>query len=216
MYTMSFKFNGLEKTEAQINTLVLDTERRLKEKMLAKSGFREERSAMAEMVTLFRRYDAHKTGQMGLKQFIRVLEENSLCGMDDVLTELFHRYDTDDSGCIDYAEFTKGLYGVVPVPAAHEECRSLCRRICSQLVQGSKAGDSRNRALILSLRSMDQDGNGILTTAELEGGFARHGIFLSPEEWNVISKYFDRNKDGMISIEEVCHTIRGDLTEWRT
>ena len=214
---MSFKFNGLEKSDIQLNKDVIDVEARLKYKMLSKSGFGEERAARAELLKLFQRYDpvtSPHPGRLSLPQFIHALSEHSMSGMDDVLTALFHRYDSDDSGLLDFSEFTRGLYGIVAVPAASEECRSLCRRICEHLI--SQSGGEGNRALVLSLRTMDQDGNGVLSQDELCSGFVKHGVNLNPEEWNIVRKYFDRNQDGKISIEEVCHTIRGDMGQWRT
>eukprot|EP01059_Diplonema_ambulator_P025868 TRINITY_DN42991_c0_g1_i1.p1 TRINITY_DN42991_c0_g1~~TRINITY_DN42991_c0_g1_i1.p1 ORF type:complete len:334 (+),score=111.96 TRINITY_DN42991_c0_g1_i1:150-1004(+) len=131
--------------------------------------------------------------------------------MDDVLEVVFHKYDVDDSGTLDFDEFCKGLYGLVPVPGASKECRNLCIRITRCLSAGRGSRD-----LIMTLRGMDKDGNGLLDREEIFTGLNQNGVTLSERELNVICKYFDRNGDGRISIAEFSHTLRGDINRWRT
>eukprot|EP01063_Lacrimia_lanifica_P002415 TRINITY_DN11275_c0_g1_i1.p1 TRINITY_DN11275_c0_g1~~TRINITY_DN11275_c0_g1_i1.p1 ORF type:complete len:376 (+),score=151.95 TRINITY_DN11275_c0_g1_i1:108-1235(+) len=211
MYSVSFKFNGLQKTDEQLNVCVDDAENRLRERMLTKSGFDVVTKQIEHLNASFRDFDENGNGTVSLDEFIKAMFRHQFVGMDDVLTALFHRYDVNDSGSLDFREFSNGLYGVNPVPAASVECRSLCQTISRRLTQGRG-----NRALVLALRQLDKNGDGTMEPEELDHGLREFGVDLTPGELKVLCKYFDRNSDGRISVEEFNHTVRGDINQWRT
>eukprot|EP01064_Diplonema_japonicum_P004668 TRINITY_DN13066_c0_g1_i2.p1 TRINITY_DN13066_c0_g1~~TRINITY_DN13066_c0_g1_i2.p1 ORF type:complete len:365 (+),score=99.11 TRINITY_DN13066_c0_g1_i2:71-1165(+) len=211
MYSVSFKYNGLEKSESILEREADDVEVRLKKKLVAKHGLIDDDKTREALRKSFINFDANGNGRVSLQEFIRAMAVHSFVDMDDVLEVVFHKYDVDDSGSLEYDEFCKGLYGLIPIPGASKECRELCRRITLSL-----KANRGSRNLVITLRGMDNDGNGLLDRSEIYAGLSSCGVDLTERELDTIGHYFDRNGDGRISISEFSHTLRGDINMWRT
>eukprot|EP00753_Platysulcus_tardus_P019701 PLAT7443.1.p2 GENE.PLAT7443.1~~PLAT7443.1.p2 ORF type:complete len:821 (+),score=484.69 PLAT7443.1:99-2561(+) len=68
------------------------------------------RSGMVQLRKAFRKADADHNGQITLPEFTALLHSVGFSMDDAALAELFRRYDTDESGIIDYEEFCDAVY----------------------------------------------------------------------------------------------------------
>eukprot|EP00659_Diplonema_papillatum_P022940 gene22940-35165_t len=168
MYTISFKYKGLDRSDEALLREAADVEERLRRKLAARYGCIDDMKTREKLKQTFELLDEDGSGAVSLQEFLKVMERHSFVDRDDVLTALFHKYDFDDSGALNYDEFCRGLYGEIPVPGNSPECVALCRRISHALSAGRG-----NRDLIVTLRKMDRDGNGHLDAAEITTGLAK-------------------------------------------
>ena len=60
---------------------------------------------------------------------------------------------------------------------------------------------------------MDKNGSGKLDRHEFAWALKDNGHTLSQHEFERIFKFFDKNNDGILSVQEFMYGIRGDLTE---
>ena len=74
------------------------------------------------------------------------------------------------------------------------------------------AGDEHLRALFATF---DADGSGTLDAEELLAVLTRGAGGLSLEDAKEIVNDFDDNKDGVLSVDEVCPHARGNLSTGR-
>lgn len=67
------------------------------------------------------------------------------------------------------------------------------------------------RGLRIFFRKMDRDGSGLVDPVEFKYAMRDFGLELSEIEVTQIVKYFDTNKDGKISFDELIKALRGSL-----
>jgi len=78
-----------------------------------------------------------------------------------------------------------------------------------------RAGGSGFRAVVRSLRLMDDDGSRSLSRAEFKDGMATYGVALSTADVDHVFSQFDRNGGGSITITEFLRTLRGPMNPRR-
>jgi Ca2+-binding EF-hand superfamily protein len=91
--------------------------------------------------------------------------------------------------------------------------RNILERVKNKIIE--RGGANGINSLSRVLRIMDSSGDGKLCRNELKFGLRDFGIDISPSELEALMCYFDRNKDGQISVEEFLIGIRGDINSRR-
>jgi len=138
-------------------------------------------------------------------------------GVQRELEALFDRYDDDCSGAIDYQEFSSHLFGLGSHVPLSSQSRSVVERVKSRILELGGANGIRSCAHIL--KRMDRDGSLNLDRSELLEGLESYGLYdLDDTPGGDIDKlmlYFDRDKNGRISVEEFLRGLRGNMSRER-
>jgi len=76
-------------------------------------------------------------------------------------------------------------------------------------------GMSGMRSMITLFKKFDVNGDNRLDRHEIQWLLKQNGHFLSQAEFEQLFRYFDKNNDGVLSLSEFIHGIRGELSEAR-
>jgi Ca2+-binding EF-hand superfamily protein len=91
---------------------------------------------------------------------------------------------------------------------------SSVERVRSKILE--RCGGSGMRGISRALAIMDDDGSKCLTKDELKNGLQDYGIALSLKELDDVMTYFDRDRNGTVSIDEFLRGLRGPMSDRRT
>lgn len=171
----------------------------------------------------FRHFDLNGNGVICMDEFLQVLESYGCLFKENEITALFQRFDKDNSGKLDYEEFsgfiaTKGFGkgnspNVNPVFAMErEKPDQVLEKIRTKLKERGAHGI---RGIGICFRRMDDSGDRKLDRMEFQWGLKENGHDISPAEFERIFKFFDRNGTGKIDYDEFIRAIRGDLNDFR-
>jgi calmodulin len=119
------------------------------------------------------------SGRISRTELKRVLHALNIKATDKELQHLMTLMDTDNSGDIDYNEFKKVM------------ADSFFRKHSRQ-------------ELLSAFKRFDTDGNGYITSEELNHILSRMGRHLSRHEIDAIIKSLDTSGDGKLSFDEFC------------
>jgi len=72
------------------------------------------------------------------------------------------------------------------------------------------------KSLVNLFRKFDINGDNRLDRHEVHWLLKQNGHFLSSSEFEQIFRYFDKNNDGVLTLTEIIHGVRGDLGEVRS
>jgi Ca2+-binding EF-hand superfamily protein len=119
------------------------------------------------------------SGSISKTELKRVLNALNIKPSEKELQRLMTLMDSDHSGEIDYNEFRKVM------------ADSFFKKHSKQELLGA-------------FKKFDTDGNGYITTKELNDVLSRMGRHLNRNEVEAMIRSIDRNGDGKISFEEFC------------
>jgi calcium-dependent protein kinase len=135
-----------------------------------------EKEQKQQLIEIFKALDTNGDGVLSKYEIVSGLER--LMGVEAAKEEaakIFRQVDLDNSGYLDYAEFTLACVD-------HKQCLS-------------------EEKLRQAFEHFDKDGNGSISIKEIEEGLA--GIEKSGDiNWEEIMKDVDRDRDGEVSFEE--------------
>ena len=79
-----------------------------------------------------------------------------------------------------------------------------------RVIEGCKTMSPANglRALRIALKRLDHNQNGLVEPVEFKYGLRAFGIDMKEEECALLLKYFDQNRDGVLSANEILHILR--------
>jgi len=212
MYRCSFNLEK-EPSQKQLDDEVDRLEEQLRRHIETKFGCDDLRRPKEALRRLFEQFDLDGSEFVSRKEFKAALAMLNFVDKDRAMDAMFDRYDRDDSGQLSFKEFSDGIWGLVPVPAAAPQCRALIEKICDALRQ--QKGCNSFRGLTLLFRKMDGNGNKKLDRKEMEEGLKQCGLSLEPEELDMIMEFFDRDGDGTVSVNEFVRQVRGKMNSWR-
>ena len=66
------------------------------------------------------------------------------------------------------------------------------------------------RGLRVFFRKIDKNNDGLLDPSEFRYGMKAYGVEISEDEMQALLKYFDTNRDGKISMNEMMHAMRSN------
>jgi Ca2+-binding EF-hand superfamily protein len=130
-------------------------------------------------------------------------------------TDLWKLIDPENVGSITLGDLHKmfaSRYGKDRKSAG--EGQGIIQRVITRIMQ--RCGDMAGiRGLQRTLMIMDDSGDKKLSKDELRYGLRDYGVEMNIRETDEIFAYFDRNRDGTISITEFLVGVRGDLNARR-
>lgn len=91
--------------------------------------------------------------------------------------------------------------------------------ITKRVIEACKFKSAANglRGLKVEFKKLDKNGDGLIDPVEFKFGLKAYGIEVSEDELKALMKYFDTNRDGKISLNEMIHAMRsGSMNEKRT
>eukprot|EP00756_Hemistasia_phaeocysticola_P052632 Hpha_TRINITY_DN27899_c0_g1::TRINITY_DN27899_c0_g1_i1::g.194061::m.194061 len=207
MYSVNY---GLERSKVQ-DFLDRESDRmeeRIREHILGKYGHDDKRRPKEALRRIFAETDVDGTGKVNLAEFRQAMKKMNFVDQQDIIENLFERFDRDESGSLSYQEFSNGIWGHIPVPGSHPHCRAVIAKVRNALGRSVRSGAN-------TLRKIDQNGDRRIERHELVSGLNAVGLELSPAEYDVIMEYFDQDGDGTLSVTEFLRAIRGVMNPWR-
>jgi len=183
-------------------------EDRIREHILGKHGHDDKRRPKEALRRLFEEVDIDGTGRVNLAEFRAAMKKMNFVDQQDVIENLFERFDRDESGSLSYQEFSDGIWGHIPIPGSHPHCRAVIAKVRTGLGHSLRTGAN-------TLRKIDQNGDRRIERHELVSGLAAVGLEMSAGEVDVIMEYFDTDRDGSVSVTEFLRAIRGFTNKWR-
>ncbi|CAF3401091.1 unnamed protein product [Rotaria socialis] len=132
-----------------------------------------------ELRDAFNLFDRDHSGKITKSELRKLLRALNVKATDSEVQRLLHRMDTDNSGDIDFNEFKNAM------------ARPFFKKY------------SRTEAMD-AFKKFDVDGNGFISSKELENIMSRMGKHLSQKELQATISSLDLNKDGKISFDEFC------------
>lgn len=202
----------MEKAPAVHDEDVDELEQMLRTKIDLKTGYAEPFTLSRAMLQTLRTLDLSDDAVFDKVSF-RTCMAKLNCGSNKAAVDaLFARYDRTDCGRVPIADFAEALFGIKPCPKSNMECRDVIKRIRDQLLA---RGESGYRGLVRALRKLDNEGQRLLTRAELTHGLESYGIHLSARELDTAMHFFDKDGRGRVSVTEFIVGLRPTMSPAR-
>ncbi|CAF1275213.1 unnamed protein product [Rotaria sordida] len=132
-----------------------------------------------ELRDAFDLFDSDHSGKISKTELRQVLKALNIAATDAELQKLMAQMDTNRSGDIDYNEFKNVM------------AKSFFRKYS-------------RKELLDAFKNFDTDGNGYITTNELDNILSRMGRHLTRPELESMISSLDTSGDGKVSFEEFC------------
>lgn len=170
----------------------------------------------------FKHFDLMNKGVLSPAEFKKAMEALGCTFKENELAAVFSKYDTNGSGCLDFEEFA-GMYAlrgtgnnpnVNPVFGLTREApHGVLDKIRGVLKEKGIYGV---RHLVTLFKRFDTNKDSALDRHEVQWVLKQNGQNLSPSEFERLFKYFDKNNDGVVNINEFITGIRGELNAARS
>ncbi|KAG5179668.1 putative calcyphosin [Tribonema minus] len=192
-------------------------EEALRRRVDTMTGFASAAQQARELERCFRYFDADGSGSVAYDEFFAAMTRLNFVGVQRELEALFDRYDEDCSGMLNYSELSRVLLGNAPAPLA-ESATSAVERVRARILE--LGGANGIRSVTHLLRRMDVNGNGLLERAELCEGLEKFGLTglddVPGGDIDRIMAHFDRDGNGMVSVEELHRGLQGTMPRARS
>jgi Ca2+-binding EF-hand superfamily protein len=168
---------------------------------------------------IMKHFDVEGYGTIGPMEFRKALETLGCTFADHEIEALFRKFDANGNGKVDYEEMASAfalhgsgdnpnvnpVFGVEREPpfAVLDKVRTVLR---------NKTGNGVDQLLHTFYR-MDKNGSGKLDRHEFAWALKDNGHTLTQHEFERIFKFFDKNNDGILDVQEFMSGIRGNLPE---
>ena len=172
------------------------------------------------LIKTFKYFDLSNSQKVTVDQFGRTLERLGLVIPDKAqLQKLFGEYDTQNTGSLDYKEFTAVLFGAkaaTPVKGVSAGELQAGERALEKLRLGLKGRGSRGIiGLARQFKIMDDDNSKTLSFQEFEKAIKDFRVELTDHEIQAVFGCVDRDRSGSIDYNEFIRAIRGPMNETR-
>jgi len=171
----------------------------------------------------FKKYDANGSGFLEFREFDAALVDLLEPGrpdhnkIDEGFTvgrrALFDRYDHDTSDSLSFEELVNAVFGLTPNASADRESRRMFERLRAHVAKANGVHGIRN--LGLNLRILDERNTGALPVKEVLYALEDAGSRMTPDEKNLVAKYFDLEQSGFVDVRALMRGIRGKMTAKR-
>jgi Ca2+-binding EF-hand superfamily protein len=168
---------------------------------------------------IMKHFDVEGYGTIGPKQFRQALETLGCTFADHEIDALFAKFDANGNGKVDYEEMASAfaLHGsgnnpnVNPVFGIEREPPiAVLDKIRTSL--RNKPGNGVD-TLLHTFYRMDKNGSGKLDRHEFAWALKDNGHTLTQHEFERIFKFFDKNNDGILDLQEFMEGIRGEISQ---
>eukprot|EP00658_Telonema_sp_P-2_P052269 TRINITY_DN4047_c0_g1_i2.p1 TRINITY_DN4047_c0_g1~~TRINITY_DN4047_c0_g1_i2.p1 ORF type:complete len:684 (+),score=119.94 TRINITY_DN4047_c0_g1_i2:127-2052(+) len=183
-----------------------------------------------DLVAEFRKFDLDRDSMLSRSELKRGLERIGLQFTQDEFKRLMSRMDSDDTGFVDYSEFTRHLQSAEMLqkqPPSSEQVPKPDKKASfqQQAPHMLSTAEKKDRELMLGIREkanqrsssmrkllsrFDLDGNGKLDYPEFRRGLERGlNMRLSHSEFNRVVQMFDQDGSGQIDYLEFSEQMKG-------
>ena len=173
------------------------------------------------LVRAFKYFDLDNSESVDLDEWKKALEKiGMVLPSPSVCDQLFHYYDTDKSGALDYKEFAAIITGDSG-PKSPQKSVSLSVRqegeaaILKLRDRLSSRGGRGIIGLARQFKIMDDDNSRELDQQEFSKALRDYRVELSASEIQALFKYIDRNRSGAIDYDEFLRAVRGPMNGFR-
>lgn len=84
---------------------------------------------------------------------------------------------------------------------------SSLEQVINKIKSGQRRYSSLQAYVIDLIKSLDKNGDNLISFDEFTNGLKAMGVFLTDHEVHVLLRFFDHNKDGKISMEEFYNAL---------
>lgn len=197
-----------------VNSFSVDrVEQALKQKIETLTNFQDDPTRAVSIA--FKKFDKNGSDKITLNEFVEAMKKMNFSGFEKEAVALFHRYDLDKSGTLDYKEFGGALFsrGDKILRAT-----SVIGRIREALTHRA-GGFLELRDMARQFQIMDKDKNGLLSKEELKIGLSNFlrvfNFEITRADFEKLFAAFDKNGDSNVSYDEFIRGLRGDMNERR-
>eukprot|EP00831_Metopus_contortus_P080861 TRINITY_DN836_c0_g1_i2.p1 TRINITY_DN836_c0_g1~~TRINITY_DN836_c0_g1_i2.p1 ORF type:complete len:464 (+),score=102.69 TRINITY_DN836_c0_g1_i2:203-1594(+) len=191
----------------------------LYEKIRQRTGSKEDEGKA--LLKAMRYVDSKNTGTLTIEEFSKMMINIGCVMKPEDVQALFYKFDTDCSGkvCCEKVANYFALKGSGSNPNVVQKFKVEPEPPNQVLAKIKKTLNERGsygiRGLGILFRRMDNSGNRKIDRHEFTWALKENGHTLSSLELERLFKYFDRNNDGVIDINEFLRGIRGELNDRR-
>lgn len=173
-------------------------------------------SPFTALQSVLRQVDASHSGKIDINEFVQLPKVLGFQAQPTTLKALFKRFDLDNSGLIDDAEFCHMLFKPIgDVSARAKGTLARMREVLMLRAGGFPALSAMGRQFDI----IDRDSSGSIDKEEffimLDSFFSYYDIKFTIEEKGALFAFFDRDGAGMISYDEYIRAVRGDMNHFR-
>jgi Ca2+-binding EF-hand superfamily protein len=191
----------------------------IREKLNMDTNFGDEVKQMRHMEQLFKFFDSDGSGCIDIEEFKAAMMRMNFVGVQREIDGLFHRYDDNCDGTIDYLEFSQHILGQHPTGDLRQrlkdaEIQSVVERVRRAILSRDEASGYHGLNRILMRMDVDKSKN--VDREEFMEGIQQYIDFkLTRQDMDTLMRYFDTDQSGRISIDEFYRGIRGTMSESR-
>ncbi|OQS05606.1 calcyphosin [Thraustotheca clavata] len=189
---------------------------KLRQHFEIKSGYGDAALQAKLLEKHFRFFDTDNSGFIDYKEFTAAMIRLNFVGVQAELEDLFDRFDENLDGQISYVEFANGIFSEYGAGTPPAQVKDVVERI-KQLIL-DHGGKNGIRTLLIILRRMDANGDNTIDKEEFHNGLLELGADPRDVEGSQLDKafkYFDRDDNGRITIDELLRGLRGRMIKRR-
>lgn len=190
-------------------------QRELKNKLAQKSSGAQSEEAI--LMKAFKYFDLNNNGTVEPDEFAKAIEKiGIMIPTQQDLQALFSIYDADNSGSLDYKEFSVALYGHANAPGGSPQKSGSGASNTADLAEKLRAKlASRGARGIIGLgksfRIMDDNNSRSLDMYEFTKALKDYMLGFSDGEIKTLFQFFDVDSSGAIDYDEFLRALRGPM-----